>query len=87
MEDYDRLVTVPKFVEPKKEDFEAKANLNSWLLDGRDQLLTRYSNETEIYWNDPLKEAGNNCRRLAYGGEREKSRDKVCIRNLGEFFN
>ena len=73
--------TDAKFEEPTRSDFESKANLNSWLLDetGRDQFVVRHGMETEVFWNDPVRQAGALGRTLNYGGEREKQKDKVCI--------
>lgn len=63
---------------PTKEDHDSKTNLTSWLLDstGRDQFVVRFAKETQVYWNDPHRKANEDGRLLAYGGEKEKARDR-----------
>jgi len=67
-----------EYLEPKRTDYESKANLTSWLLDDhhRDQFVLRWGGETQVYWNDPYRKANTVGRELAYGGEREKAGDK-----------
>jgi hypothetical protein len=64
-----------KYEPPKRDAFEVKANLNSWMLDdlGRDQFVLRFGRETQIYWNDPLRRPGEFGRELKYGGEKQKA--------------
>jgi len=78
--DVDTFLDAPETYEaPEKPEFESNVTHTSWLLDhfGRDQFLIRYAKETQIYWNDPYRKANDEGRVLQYGGEREKSRDKV----------
>lgn len=67
-----------KYVPPEKSDYESKANLTSWLMDedGRDQFVVRFADETQVWWNDPLRKANEDGRTLKYGGEREKGHGK-----------
>lgn len=61
-----------KYEAPEQSDYQSRATLNSWMLDGRDQFVVRYGTETNVFWNDPFKEQGQDGRVLKYGGEREK---------------
>jgi len=78
--DFDRFMAIPEtFVEPKKVEYQTKANLTNWLLDPffRDQFVIRYASETQIFWNDPIREVGNDGRILQYGGERQRGNGKT----------
>jgi len=60
---------------PQLSDLSSQGNLRSWLLDqfGRDQYLVRHSDETEIWWNDPIRGG----RDLVYAGEAQKEENKT----------
>lgn len=51
----------------------------AWLLDeqGRDQFVLRHGNDTEIFWSDPVRQAGQLGRELKYGGDKQKQGGKV----------
>jgi len=54
-DDFERLSKVPnEYMAPEVKDFKPKENLMQWMMDdrGRDQFVTRFGDETEIYWND-----------------------------------
>eukprot|EP00744_Colponema_vietnamica_P002564 GILI01003999.1.p2 GENE.GILI01003999.1~~GILI01003999.1.p2 ORF type:complete len:690 (-),score=205.63 GILI01003999.1:143-2212(-) len=76
MDDFDRIVNAPDvYSPPQLPEYAEKTSILDWLTDGkaRDQLVMRYAEETEIYWNDPTEEGKP---QLVYGGEREKERGK-----------
>lgn len=78
--DYEKYMNISDtFEEPKKRPFEPKENLTDWLLDPyfRDQYVVRYASETQVYWNDPIRENENDGRLLQYGGERQKENNKT----------
>lgn len=52
-----------------------RENFRWWLLDprGREQFVTRYADETEIYWHDPIE---RDCCSLVYNGHRERADGK-----------
>jgi translation initiation factor 3 subunit B len=82
--DYERLAHYSESFVPPVAESVSDENPREWLIDeeGRDQLVVRHAvstpgakllHETEIYWNDALR----NGRVLAYGGESEKERGVV----------
>jgi len=51
----ERLLAIPRTYEPPpSKPYTPTENLFSWLMDarGRDQFASRYSDQTEIFWND-----------------------------------
>lgn len=77
--EFDRVTTADEeYVPLTKNDYEARDNLCAWLTDDehRDQYVVRFSDETHIYWNDPVRRSNEGGRELVYGGEREKARGK-----------
>eukprot|EP00598_Pedospumella_elongata_P000736 CAMPEP_0184967208 /NCGR_PEP_ID=MMETSP1098-20130426/659_1 /TAXON_ID=89044 /ORGANISM="Spumella elongata, Strain CCAP 955/1" /LENGTH=770 /DNA_ID=CAMNT_0027488627 /DNA_START=35 /DNA_END=2347 /DNA_ORIENTATION=+ len=64
-----------EYVEPNPPAYNFRPDPTSWLTDKqcRDQFVTRYGHETEIYWANHTGEDPN----LVYGGEREKQGGKV----------
>jgi len=76
--DFEMLSRVLEEFEFKMEDHEQKDTQN-WLLDldGRDQYCIRHENETEVYWNDPLKFRDQNFREVVTQGEEHKSKGKT----------
>lgn len=79
-DDFDRLAEMEEteWERPVQEEPETDVNLYDWLLDDhmRDQLMVRYANETEIWWNDPFRQQRSNGREPQYRGERSKRENK-----------
>lgn len=74
--DLDKYARIPdEYEDPKPPAFNARPDTTSWLTDKqcRDQFVTRYGHETEIYWANHTGEDPN----IVYGGEREKVGGKV----------
>ena len=75
--DLDKYAELPEEFTPKPTAvFKPRPDPTSWLSDAqcRDQLVIRYSTETEIYWSTTIP---NEVPTLEYGGEREKEGGKV----------
>lgn len=75
--DLQKYSSLPEEFIPKEPPvFKPRPDPTSWLSDprGRDQFVTRYSNETEIYWSSTIPDEMPT---LEYGGEREKKDGKV----------
>lgn len=79
-DDFDKLEEMEdtEWVAPEQDELEEDVNLYDWLLDDnmRDQLMVRYANETEIWWNDPFRQQRSNGREPQYKGERQKAQGK-----------
>eukprot|EP00887_Chlorella_sp_A99_P002372 scaffold10.g2372.t1 len=57
-----RCSKVPdEYAEPEARPYQPSENLQWWLNDkrGRDQFVTRYGDETDVYWNDPARQQGD----------------------------
>ena len=53
--EFKRIVEVPdEYVPPPPQEYKGRGYLKQWLLDpkSRDQYVIRFSDESEIYWND-----------------------------------
>lgn len=76
--DFAKYESVPDRFEAKEEDYKAKDNTPTWLLDetGREQIVVRQGDETEVHWNDPLHRANENGLEHVYSGEDLKERGK-----------
>jgi len=50
---FQALATPDEWVPPPKEEFQERENFKYWLLDpnARDQLVTRFLDETAVFWN------------------------------------
>jgi len=54
-DDFEKLSKVPdSYIPLEKKEYKPRENLQSWMMDdrGRDQFVTRWADETEIFWND-----------------------------------
>lgn len=71
---YSSIIAEP-YSPPVTPDFDTSRNLRYWMLDqrARDQYVLRHSDDTEIYWNDPIKGG----REIQYDGTRQKEGGKV----------
>ncbi|EKX42947.1 translation initiation factor 3, subunit B [Guillardia theta CCMP2712] len=55
--EFHRIVNVPdQYEAPQPPQYKERGNLREWLLDpkARDQYVIRYTDESEIYWNDTV---------------------------------
>ena len=56
--EYEELTSYEEeYVEPNVDDIEQQENPSAWLEDelGRDQYVIRQAEETEVFWNDPIR--------------------------------
>lgn len=77
--DFDKYAEVPDEFEVKEEDYKAKDNTPTWLLDerGREQIVVRQGAETEVHWVDPLYRINENGLDPVYAGEDLKERGRA----------
>lgn len=71
-DDFDRLARVPEeWQDPEPKPYEGPADLQWWLTDrrGRDQFVVRYGDETEVHWNDPARQQGEEVHKRSFWSE------------------
>jgi len=72
----DTYLTLPEELPPQPEaKYSEGHDLDSWLMDGREQFVLRHADDTEIFWTDSLALGGEAS--LVYGGERDKAQGKT----------
>eukprot|EP00949_MAST-11_sp_MAST-11-sp1_P003022 g3022.t1 len=72
--DLERLMSVKdEYVELPKTEYKSRDDLFEWLMDGRDQFVTRQDKNTGVYWIEGPRGVEPT---LDYGGERELKQNK-----------
>ncbi|KAH9249830.1 hypothetical protein BASA81_012425 [Batrachochytrium salamandrivorans] len=77
----EEVPTIESLVERQQNKSEEALDLPGWLLDGREQFVLRYADQTVVKWCESL--AFNAESEHVYGGERDKAQGKTwCRKNV-----